>query len=141
MSAGYGDEDGAVRARPTFYGAAAAPRSAPVGTVEHPLPVIIDSDPGLDDALAIGLAIARPELDVLAVTTVGGNADVTHCTENALRLLHAFGARRRPRGRGRARRAAGLGRARDGGPRRERDRGHPAGSGDVAACIRAMPST
>ncbi|HEY6570433.1 MAG TPA: nucleoside hydrolase [Candidatus Limnocylindrales bacterium] len=91
MSAGYGDELGAVRARPTFYGVAAAPRTAPVGTSDHPLPLIIDSDPGLDDALAIGLALARPELDVLAVTTVGGNADVTHCTENALRLLHAYG--------------------------------------------------
>src|SRR5207342_2402926 len=63
----------------------------PFGTVDHPLPLIIDSDPGLDDALAIGLAVARPELRVLAVTTVGGNADVRHCTENALRLLHAFG--------------------------------------------------
>ena len=91
MSAGYGDERGEVRARPTFYGAAATPRTAPFGTVDHPLPLIIDSDPGLDDALAIGLAVARPELDLLAVTTVGGNADVTHCTENALRLLHAYG--------------------------------------------------
>ena len=62
-----------------------------VGTVEQPLPLIIDSDPGLDDALAIGLAVARPELDLLAVTTVGGNADVRHCTENALRLLHVYG--------------------------------------------------
>jgi hypothetical protein len=42
-----------------------------VGTPERPLPLIIDSDPGLDDALAIGLALARPELEVLAVTTVG----------------------------------------------------------------------
>jgi purine nucleosidase/pyrimidine-specific ribonucleoside hydrolase len=67
------------------------PRSAPVGTSDHPLPLIIDSDPGLDDALAIGLALARPELEVLAVTTVGGNADVRHCTDNALRLLHAYG--------------------------------------------------
>jgi inosine-uridine nucleoside N-ribohydrolase len=55
------------------------------------LPLIVDSDPGLDDALAIGLAAASPELRLLAVTTVGGNADVTRCTENALRLLHAFG--------------------------------------------------
>jgi purine nucleosidase/pyrimidine-specific ribonucleoside hydrolase len=92
VSAGYGDERGDVRARPTFYGVGATPRTAPLGTVEHPLPLIIDSDPGLDDALAIGLAVARPELRVLAVTTVGGNADVTRCTENALRLLHAFGA-------------------------------------------------
>jgi inosine-uridine nucleoside N-ribohydrolase len=63
-----------------------------VGTAEHPLPLIIDSDPGLDDALAIGLAVARPEVDLLAVTTVGGNADVRHCTSNALRLLHLYGA-------------------------------------------------
>lgn len=91
MSAGYPDRSGPVHAVPTFFGAAAAPRTAPVGTLERPLPLIIDSDPGLDDALAIGLALARPELEVLAVTTVGGNADVRHCTENALRLLHAYG--------------------------------------------------
>jgi purine nucleosidase/pyrimidine-specific ribonucleoside hydrolase len=91
VSAGYPDGSGPVHAVPTFFGAEAAPRSAPVGTPERPLPLIIDSDPGLDDALAIGLALARPELEVLAVTTVGGNADVRHCTENALRLLHAYG--------------------------------------------------
>ncbi len=86
---GFGDfEFGAV---PTFYAAPPVPRTAPVGTSDRPLPLIIDSDPGLDDALAIGLAVARPELNVVAVTTVGGNADVRHCTENALRLLHAFG--------------------------------------------------
>ncbi|HET9851799.1 MAG TPA: nucleoside hydrolase [Candidatus Limnocylindrales bacterium] len=79
-------------AMPTFFPAPAVPRTAPVGTVERPLPLIIDSDPGLDDALAIGLAVARPELDLLAVTTVGGNADVRHCTTNALRLLELYGA-------------------------------------------------
>ena len=93
MSAGWQDPGSAATAHavPTAFPVAATPRRAPFGTVEHPLPLIIDSDPGLDDALAIGLAVARPELDVLAVTTVGGNADVRHCTENALRLLHAFG--------------------------------------------------
>lgn len=79
-------------ATPTFYPAPAVPRSAPLGTVEKPLPLIIDSDPGLDDALAIGLAVARPEINLLAVTTVGGNADVRHCTTNALRLLNLYGA-------------------------------------------------
>ncbi len=79
-------------AAPTFFPAPAVPRSAPLGTIEKPLPLIIDSDPGLDDALAIALAVARPELDLLAVTTVGGNADVGHCTTNALRLLHLYGA-------------------------------------------------
>ncbi len=91
MSAGYPDGSETVQSAPTFYGAVASPRSAPIGTAERPIPLIIDSDPGLDDALAIGLAVARPEIDVLAVTTVGGNADVRHCTENALRLLHAYG--------------------------------------------------
>ncbi len=91
MSAGWQDSTGSIHSAPTAFPVAAAPRRAPFGTVEHPLPLIIDSDPGLDDALAIGLAVARPELDLLAVTTVGGNADVRYCTENALRLLHAYG--------------------------------------------------
>ena len=77
---------------PTFHHAKLTPRTAPVGTVAKPLPLIIDSDPGLDDALAIACAVVRPELNLLAVTSVGGNADVHHCTENALRLLHLYGA-------------------------------------------------
>ncbi len=92
MSAGYNVDDwGPVHAIPTYHKAAAGARSAPFGTKDLPLPLIIDSDPGLDDALAIGLAAASPELRLLAVTTVGGNADVSRCTENALRLLHVFG--------------------------------------------------
>ncbi len=92
MSAGYNvDEWGPVHAIPTYHRAAAGERSAPLGTPDRPLPLIIDSDPGLDDALAIGLAAASPALRLLAVTTVGGNADVARCTENALRLLHVFG--------------------------------------------------
>jgi inosine-uridine nucleoside N-ribohydrolase len=91
-----------TEARPTFFPAPAVPRTAPLGTVEKPLPLIIDSDPGLDDALAIGLAVARPELDLLAVTSVGGNVDVRHCTENALRLLHLYGAGDVPVGEGSA---------------------------------------
>jgi pyrimidine-specific ribonucleoside hydrolase len=51
-------------------------------------PVLIDTDPGIDDALAIMLAVAGPELDVRGVTTVGGNTGLHHTTENALRLLH-----------------------------------------------------
>jgi inosine-uridine nucleoside N-ribohydrolase len=92
VSAGYNVEEwGPVHAIPTYHKAAAGERTAPFGTAEHPLPLIIDSDPGLDDALAIGLAAASPEINLLAVTTVGGNADVSRCTENALRLLHAYG--------------------------------------------------
>ena len=77
---------------PTFHHAALTPRTAPFGTVAKPLSLIIDSDPGLDDALAIACAVVRPEINLLAVTSVGGNADVHHCTENALRLLHLYGA-------------------------------------------------
>lgn len=91
MGAGQPLDGGRIQAAPTFHPASATDRSAPLGTAERPLPLIIDSDPGLDDALAIGLACASPELRLLAVTTVGGNADVAHCTENALRLLHAYG--------------------------------------------------
>ena len=92
MSAGHNVEDwGPVHAIPTYHRAGAGERTAPFGTADRPIPLIIDSDPGLDDALAIGLAAASPEIRLLAVTTVGGNADVTRCTENALRLLHAYG--------------------------------------------------
>lgn len=53
----------------------------------RPLPVIIDTDPGVDDALALLLAAGSPELEVLAVTTVGGNVTLEHATENAQRIL------------------------------------------------------
>lgn len=51
------------------------------------IPVVLDCDPGVDDAAAILLACARPELDVRAITTVGGNTSVAHTTRNALDLL------------------------------------------------------
>jgi pyrimidine-specific ribonucleoside hydrolase len=54
-------------------------------------PVILDCDPGHDDALAILLALARPELRVLGITTVAGNAGVENTTRNALRVLTLLG--------------------------------------------------
>ncbi len=53
--------------------------------------VIIDTDPGIDDAAALLLALASPELEVVAVTTIYGNASVDACTVNALRLLNMAG--------------------------------------------------
>jgi pyrimidine-specific ribonucleoside hydrolase len=53
----------------------------------RPTPVIIDCDPGHDDALAITLALARPELEVLGITTTGGNSTLANTTRNALRVL------------------------------------------------------
>lgn len=54
-------------------------------------PVILDCDPGHDDAIAILLALASPELDVRAITTVHGNQTLPKVTRNALRLLTAIG--------------------------------------------------
>ena len=51
--------------------------------------IIIDTDPGVDDAAAILLAIASPELSVEAITTIYGNGPVEVCTANARRILHA----------------------------------------------------
>ena len=53
--------------------------------------VIIDCDPGIDDTAAILLALASPELEVVAVTTTYGNASVETCTANACRVLAAAG--------------------------------------------------
>ncbi len=55
------------------------------------IPVVLDCDPGVDDAAGILLACARPELAVRAITTVGGNTSVDHTTRNALDLLAVAG--------------------------------------------------
>lgn len=52
------------------------------------IPVILDCDPGHDDAIAIILACASDKLDVRAITTVGGNQTVKKTTNNALRILN-----------------------------------------------------
>ena len=49
--------------------------------------IIIDTDPGIDDALALILALKSKELELEAVTTVSGNVHVDKCTKNALRIL------------------------------------------------------
>jgi inosine-uridine nucleoside N-ribohydrolase len=49
--------------------------------------ILIDTDPGIDDAMAIFYALASPELDVVGLTTVFGNAHTAVCTTNALKLL------------------------------------------------------
>jgi pyrimidine-specific ribonucleoside hydrolase len=55
------------------------------------IPVILDCDPGHDDAIALLLALASPELDVLGVTTVHGNQTLEKTTANALRVLQLIG--------------------------------------------------
>jgi pyrimidine-specific ribonucleoside hydrolase len=51
------------------------------------IPAILDVDPGHDDAVAIMLACAAPELDLLAITTVAGNVPLEKTTRNTLRIL------------------------------------------------------
>lgn len=54
-------------------------------------PLVIDCDPGIDDAVALALAVESPEIDLRAVTAVAGNAPVELTMPNAARLLAAFG--------------------------------------------------
>ena len=51
--------------------------------------LIIDTDPGVDDAIAILLALAAPQVDVVGLTTLGGNVPRAQATRNALALLQA----------------------------------------------------
>ncbi|HMG99585.1 MAG TPA: nucleoside hydrolase [Gaiellales bacterium] len=55
------------------------------------IPVILDCDPGHDDAIALLLALASPEVELLGVTTVHGNQTLAKTTANALRVLDLAG--------------------------------------------------
>lgn len=56
-----------------------------------PTPVVIDCDPGHDDAIALLLALASPELELLGVTAVAGNQLLEKTTANAIRVLELVG--------------------------------------------------
>ena len=53
--------------------------------------IIIDTDPGQDDAIAILLALGSPELDILGITTVAGNVPLSLTTKNALIITETAG--------------------------------------------------
>src|SRR5881394_2837036 len=53
--------------------------------------IVLDCDPGHDDAIALLLALASPEVELLGVTTVAGNASLERTTANALRVLELAG--------------------------------------------------
>ena len=55
------------------------------------IPVLLDCDPGHDDAIALLLALGSPELELLGVTTVAGNQTLEKTTANALRVLEHVG--------------------------------------------------
>ena len=54
-------------------------------------PILIDCDPGHDDAIALLLALASPEVELLGVTTVAGNQTLAKTTANAIRVLELVG--------------------------------------------------
>jgi len=53
--------------------------------------IILDTDPGIDDAMAILFAEAHPEIELMGITTVYGNATIDNGTQNALYLKQKFG--------------------------------------------------
>ena len=55
------------------------------------LPIIIDADPGVDDALALIMAFEDKSLDIKLLTTVAGNVNLEHTTNNAIFLREKFG--------------------------------------------------
>ena len=55
--------------------------------------IILDCDPGHDDAIAILLASRHPEIDLLAITTVAGNQSLEKITQNALKICSLAGIR------------------------------------------------
>lgn len=55
------------------------------------IPILLDCDPGHDDAIAILLALASPEVELLGITTVSGNQTLEKTTANAIRVLELVG--------------------------------------------------
>lgn len=64
--------------------------------------IIIDTDPGIDDAQAIAFAVAHNDIELIGLTTVFGNADIDTTTQNALLVLEKFGCPDIPVARGAA---------------------------------------
>lgn len=60
------------------------------------IPVILDGDPGHDDAIAWVMAFARPELDIRAVISVSGNVSIEKTTKNMLQILTLLGVKEIP---------------------------------------------
>jgi inosine-uridine nucleoside N-ribohydrolase len=63
--------------------------SGPLSCPQWMKRVVLDMDPGIDDAMVLLLALNSPKLDVAAITTVSGNVNLRKGTANALRLVEA----------------------------------------------------
>ena len=58
----------------------------------RPTPILLDCDPGHDDAIAIVMAHRSPAIDLVGVTVTCGNAEIDKTVSNALRVLQFIGA-------------------------------------------------
>ena len=67
------------------------PTAEEVDALPVTIPIVIDCDPGHDDAIAILLALASPEVELIGVTTVAGNQTLDKTTRNALVTLEIAG--------------------------------------------------
>lgn len=59
--------------------------------MSKPIPIILDGDPGHDDAIAWMLAASSPALKILAITSSSGNQTIEKTTDNALRIMALLG--------------------------------------------------
>ena len=66
------------------------------------IPIVLDCDPGHDDALALMLSVSSPEVELVGVTTVAGNQTIEKTTANALKVLELCGRSDVPVARGAA---------------------------------------
>ncbi len=89
-------------------------------------PILIDTDCGIDDAVAIMMALASPEVEVRGITTLAGNVDLPDVMNNVTRLLSWFGREDIPVYRGASTALVEKRPARTGHPREKRLRGHRA---------------
>src|SRR5579863_9273793 len=69
-------------------------------TMKTARPILMDCDPGHDDAIALVMAHRSPAIDLLGVTTTCGNAEIEKVTANCLRILEFIGAAEVPVARG-----------------------------------------
>src|SRR6202158_2989753 len=77
---------------PARAGHGGAPTNVPVPYRDMATPIILDCDPGIDDALAIAFAHGHPGIDLVGITTVAGNVSLARTTENALAVCDYTGA-------------------------------------------------
>ena len=52
--------------------------------------ILIDCDPGIDDAIALGMVLSRKDIEVVGITVVRGNVAAEKCVTNALKVLEAY---------------------------------------------------